>query len=304
MTKRAHALSRVVRLCALGLFFSPLILAVAADQPTYFILDGNPAAVKYVAGRLVRLPTQDADDLDGMQSLESVAAIQRARRLTGLSSSPQPLVAQASSARETEYGTAMFEVTVDGVVVKRSARDALFWTGPARFREVSLGLGGLDARQRQLLVADSRRALIPALDLKGTEGVRRVLHLEGTPRVRDHGRSAVAPDLGFVDVTWRIKDFPKMLANQGIDSMQPAFRVEYVVNTRSGKTIFRDIINTEPDAARSLRLFKEPNGPLLMAVSIACLDGAEPLILDLENESYGTGRANDVQPAGHCFPAQ
>jgi hypothetical protein len=53
-----------------------------------------------------------------------------------------------------------------------------------------------------------------------------------------------------------------------------------------------------------MRLFKEPGGPLLMAVTIVCSDGGEPLIIDLEHESYGTGRQGDVPAVPHCFPAQ
>jgi hypothetical protein len=42
----------------------------------------------------------------------------------------------------------------------------------------------------------------------------------------------------------------------------------------------------------------------MMAVTINCSDGAEPLMIDLENESYGTGARNDLAEVFHCFPTQ
>jgi hypothetical protein len=122
--------------------------------------------------------------------------------------------------------------------------------------------------------------------------------------VRDYGRSAAAPHLAFIDITWHIRDLPEALSNRGIDSWSPYFRVEYVVNTGTGKTVYLHATNVGGIENREMRLFKESGGPLLMAVAIACADGSEPLILDLEHESYGTGRQGDVPEISHCFPAQ
>lgn len=278
---------------------------MATDEPAYFILDGNPAAAKYVGGRVVRLPAQDADELEGLQKLEAVSALLQASRLSVLSASKQPVNAQVSRPRKAEYGLPVFQVSVDNVVLEMSPIAVLVWSGPALFREVLLVPARADTRIQHILTADSRRALAPMLDFRDFEPVGRQLELEGPVHVKDHGRPAGAPYLDFIDITWRIKDLPEALADRGIDSLSPYLRVEYVVDTRTGKLVYRNIVNGFDRDERRLRLFKEAGGPLLMAATVdTCEDGGEPLILDLEHESYGTGRKDDVPDLQHCFPGQ
>jgi hypothetical protein len=287
-----------------GLLFWSTVGASARDEPSYFIFDNNPVAAKYVAGRLVHLPYQDADDAAGLQALESVSALQRAPRLQALSAGAQPVLAHISPARMTEYGVPMFEIAMENGAEKPARPRPLVWSGPAAFEALQFSRPRTDPQLRRRLVADSRRVLAPRLDFRDFEPVHRRLDIVGPAKVRDYGRLASAPHLAFVDVTWRIKALPDALANRGIDSMSPFLRVEYVVDTRTGRTIY---LNTSNDGAivdRDMLLFKEPGGPLLMAVTIGCTDGSEPLILDLEHESYGTGQPSDIPDLPHCFPAQ
>lgn len=289
---------------ALTLVLSPTVCASATDESTYFIFDGNPVAAKYVSGRLVRLPIQDAQDVESLKALEAVSALLRAPRLTGLSALARPPVAHVSPPRMPEYGGAMFDVSIESSMVQKVRPATLVWSGPTPFREIVLSLPGVDAHLKRTLVAESRRVLAPKLDFRAYEPVGRLLEIDGPVSVRDYGRAAAAPHLAFVDITWRIKHLPEALANRGIDSLAPFLRVEYVVNTRTGRTVYRNTTNEGGIEDRDMRLFKEPGGPLLMAVMIGCTDGGEPLILDLEHESYGTGRQGDVHEVPHCFPAQ
>jgi hypothetical protein len=203
-----------------------------------------------------------------------------------------------------EYGLAMFDVSTEGSVAQKDRPPALVWSGPTPFREVVLSLPGIDTRLKRSLVAQSRLALAPQLDFRAYKPVSRRLKIDGPVSIRDYGRAAAAPHLAFVDITWRIKDLPEALANRGIDSLSPFLRVEYVVNTRTGRTVYRNTTNEGGIQDRDMRVFKEPSGPLLMAVMITCTDGGEPLILDLEHESYGTGHQGDLAVVPHCFPAQ
>jgi hypothetical protein len=251
---------------------------------------------------MVRLPVQDAYDPDSLRSLEAVSGLLRASLLRSLSA--QPLVVNISLPHVPEYGEAMFEVIIKGSVAQKIRPPILVWSGSTPFREIVLGASDTDARLKQTLIAQSRHMLIPMLDFRSSERVGRRLKITGPVSVRDYGRTSLAPHLAFVDITWRIDDLPESLANNGIDSWSPYLRVEYVVNTRTGRMVYRNTSNDGGIERHDMRLFKEPGGPLLMAVSIACSDGSEPLILDLENESYGTGRTSDVPKIPHCFPAQ
>jgi hypothetical protein len=289
---------------ALILALSSTVRASAIDESIYFIFEGNPVAVKYISGRLVRLPIQDAYDIKSLKALESVSALMRAPRLTSLSTLAEPSVAHVSPPRMPEYGVAMFDVSIESSVAQKARPAPLVWSGPTRFREIVLSLPGVDSHWKRSLVDESRLLLAPALDFRASEKVGRQLEIDGPVSVRDYGRAAGAPHLAFVDITWRIKDLPEALSNNGIDSWSPFMRVEYVVNTRTGITVYRNTTNVGGIEDRGMRLFKEPGGPLLMAVTLGCTDGGEPLILDLEHESYGTGRPGDVPEIAHCFPAQ
>lgn len=291
-------------ICLLTLVFSSSAYALVTNEPAYFIFDGNPVSAKYVSGRLIRIPVQDADNVEGLKKLEAVSALLSAPRLSSLSKSAQPLDAQLSPPHLPEYGQGMFNVTVEGSTAEKVRPISLVWSGSTLFHEITLRLPGLDKHQKQLLIADSRRVLTQSLDLRNYEPVGRRLKISGPVKVRDFGRADVSPHLAFVDITWRIKDLPKTLSDKGIDSWSPFLRVEYVVNSQTGITIYRNVTNVGGIEDRDMRLFKEPKGPLLMAVLIDCTDGSEPLIIDLENESYGTGRKNDVPEVPHCFPAQ
>jgi hypothetical protein len=277
---------------------------VFASESSYFILDGNPVAVKYTSGVLKRLPIQDANDVDGLRKLEAVAALVKQSHLATLSTAAAPTTVQISSPRSTEYGVAMFEVSAGGSVVQRDRLPTLAWSGPEQFREVILDSHSADGQLRRTLITQSYRTLTPKLDFRAYKSVGRRLKLDGPVRVRDYGRTAVAPHLAFVDVTWRIRDLPDALANQGIDSLSPFFRVEYVIDMRTRRPVYQNTTNEGGVEDWDMRLFKEAAGPLLMAVTIGCSDGAEPLIIDLEHESYGTGSRNDVPEVSHCFPAQ
>jgi hypothetical protein len=161
-----------------------------------------------------------------------------------------------------------------------------------------------EARLKQTLIEQSRRLLTPMLDLRGIDGVGRRLKIKGPVSVRDYGRTDVAPHLAFIDVIWYIEDLPEALVNKGIDSWSPYMRVEYVVNRRTAKLIYRNTTNTGGTEGREMRIFKEHKGPLLMAVSIICSDGSEPILIDLDRETYGTGSSDDIPESLHCFPAQ
>lgn len=289
---------------ALVVALSSNAAASAPVEPTYFIMDGNPAAVRYALGRLERLPTQDADDVEGLKTLEAVSALQRSPSLSSFSTSKKPTLVQISPPRLPEYSVAMFEIFNNGSVMERARPANLVWSGESLFHEVLLDLPGVDARLKRSLVSESRRLLVPMLDFRAYEPVGRRLKIDGPVSIRDYGRTTAAPHLAFVDVTWKIKNLPDALANRGIDSLSPFLRVEYVVDTRTGRRIYRNTTNDGSVGDRDMRLFKEPSGSLLMAVPIVCSDGAEPLILDLEHESYGTGRSSDVPDVQHCFPAQ
>jgi len=289
---------------ALTLSLSSTVRASPAGESTYFIVDGNPVAAKYTSGRLARLPYQDAESIESIHALEAVSALLRAPRLTALSMLAQPPIAHVSPPRLPEYGMAMFEVSIGNAVAEKTRQSTLVWSGSAQFREVEVSQPGVDTRLKQSLIAESRRALAPQLDFRDYKSVGRRLSIVGPVSVRDYGRAAAAPYLAFVDITWRVKDLPKALTGNSTDSISPFFRVEYVVNTLTGKTVYRNATNVGGIEDRDMRLFKEPGGPLLMAVTIACADGGEPLILDLEYETYGTGRKGDVPDVPHCFPSQ
>ena len=279
------------------------VCAFAAEDPAYFIFDGSPVAAKYVSGKLIRLPPQDASDLEKIKNLEAVSGLMRASRLSVLSPSGQKLP-HLSAPQLPGYGVAMFDVALEGLETKGRQPATLIWSGPARFSEVALTLPGAASRGNKALVTRSRRLVAPMLDFRAYEPVGRRLQVEGPVSVLDHGRTPVAPHLTFVDVTWRIKDLPEALSDRGIDSTSPFIRVEFVIDTATGKTVYQNIENTGGTEGRSMRLLREGNGPLLMAVRIGCSDGAEPLLLDLGRESYGTGRPGDVPPSLHCFPGR
>lgn len=275
-----------------------------AAEASYFILDGNPVAVKYASGKLQRLPTQDAYDSESLQGLEAVSALMRHSHLLGLSPSGVPHEVRISPPRMTGYGVAMFATDGAGPAAPRDRAPAMAWTGPASFREVVLDQPGVGARLKRSLAVDAQRLLTTKLDFRAYKPVGRRLKLDGPVSLRDHGRSATAPHLAFVDLTWAIKDLPEALANNGTDALSPFFRVEYVVDTRKDRVVYRNIINAGGAQDRAMRLFKEEGGPLLMAVMLNCSDGAEPLIIDLDNETYGIGRPGDVPEVSHCFSAQ
>ncbi|WP_374583023.1 hypothetical protein [Pseudoduganella sp.] len=277
--------------------------AFAADKASCIIFDGNPVAVKYASGKLKRLPSQDANDVERLLELEAVSALIKESQLSSLSQA-MPASVRISPPRMTEYGVAMFEVLTDSPDMQRIRTPNLVWSGPPLFRQVRLDLPGARAQLKRSLIARSHRVLQSKLDFRSYEPVGRRLKLDGPVKVRDYGRTASAPHLAFVAITWRIKDLPETLSDHGMDSLAPFFRVEYVVDTRTGKPIYRNTTNVGGIEDWDLRLFKEPNGPLMMAVTIKCSDGAEPFILDLENESYGTVGSNDVPEVAHCFPAQ
>ncbi len=291
-------------ICALTLTFTVAAHAADTDESTYFIVNGNPVAVKYSAGRLKRLPFQDAPDVESIKKLEAVSALLRAPRLTGLSTLAQRPIAHLSPPRLPEYGTAMFDLTTVGPAVQGERATSLVWSGATPFREVELSLPGVDSRWKRSLVIQSRDVLAPWLDYRAYKSVGRQLEIDDGPvNVRDYGRSAAAPHLAFVDITWHIKALPEVLSNSGINSLLPFLRVAYVVNTKTGKSVYIATSNVAGTEGRDMRLFKEPGGPLLMAVTIPCTDGDEPLIVDLEHETYGTGRQADVPEVAHCFPA-
>lgn len=73
---------------------------------------------------------------------------------------------------------------------------------------------------------------------------------------------------------------------------------------RTNRPVFQNTTSEDSLEDWGMRLFKESAEPLMMAETINCSDGAEPLIIDLEHESYGTGSLNDVPEVSHCFPAQ
>lgn len=284
--------------------FAPASGADLSTVPTYFIFKGNPVPVKYLAGKLIRLPVQDADDLAELTKLEAVSALASAPRLNILSPSVQSKILYVSAPQVPAYGTSMFEISDQDSNERSAKQTMLAWSGPSSFHEITLNKSSHDALPKQLLIVQSRRQLTPLLDFRDADRIRRQLKLEGPIRIRDYGRTSVAPDLAFADITWRIKDLPDALANNGIDSWSPYMRVEYILNTRTNRIVYRNVTNIAGVEEQDMRLFKESGGPLLMAVSINCSDGSEPLILDIENESYGTDHKDDVPPSPHCFPAQ
>jgi hypothetical protein len=288
----------VVLLVSLSSFFL-FRIAAASDGPSYFLMDGNPVAVKYASGKLERLPVQDADSIEALGELESVSALMKRSHLTWLSAAAEPLSVQISSPRLAEYGVPMFAVSAEGSAVNLAESPALVWSGTAQFREVVLDLPGSDTQLTKSLITQSHRVLMAKLDFLAGKRIE----LDGPAKVKDFGRTSLAPHLAFVDVSWRIKNFPAALANHGIDSLPPFLRVKYVVDKRTGRVVFRSVTNEGSVDDRGMRLFKEARGPLMMAVMISCVDGAEPLIIDLEHETYGTGRLEDVPEIAHCFPA-
>jgi hypothetical protein len=291
-------------ICALTFALSSAVSATDTGDSTYFIFDGNPVAAKYILGRMVRLPVQDAGNVESLSTLEAVSALLHSPRLSTLSMSAKSPVVHVSPPRMPEYGIPMFEVSIGGSVAQKIRAPTLIWSGSTAFREIVFSSPRVGGRLKQALIAQSRRLIIPMLDFRLNKRVGRRLKIDGPVSVRDYGRTEVAPHLAFVDVTWRIRDLPDALANNGIDSWSPYLRVEYIVNTGTGKTVYRNTTNVGGVEESDMHLFKEPDGPLLMAVSITCSDGSEPLILDLERETYGTGHSDDVPHADHCFPAQ
>ena len=293
-------------LVAAALLAATTAAAFAATNPdaAYFVLDGNPVSAKYLSHRLVRLPTQDAGDADAIRSLESVRALSGAARLRALDATSRIDIAHLSSPQPTSYGTSMFEVTVDRPEAKTGAPGWLVWSGSTPFKGVALHRPGTDSRLRRALEQQSRDLIAPRLDLRGYAPVARQLELEGPVRVRDYGSPDGAPHLAVIDIVWHIKDLPEALSDRGIDSTSPFMRAEFVVDRRTGRPVFRNIVNVGDIEDREFLLFKEPGGPLLMAVRLDCLDGAEPMVFDLEHETYGTGHPGDVPDLAHCFPAQ
>lgn len=281
---------------------TPVVAADGADT-AYFLLDGNPVAARYSAHRLVRLPTQDAPDAAGLAALESVAAFSTAARATRLDRAGRLGAARVSPPRVPAYGTPMFDVTAEGDSPGRAARGALAWTGSTPFAAVALAHRPVDARLRQALVRESRRLVAPRLDFRAYAPVGRQLQVEGPVRVREDGTDA-APGLAFVEIVWKIHHLPAALADRGIDSTLPYLVADMVVHRRTGQAIFRDVASDGGLDDREVVLFKEPGGPLLMATPLPCLDGAEPFVIDLDHETYGAGRADDVPAPAHCFPAQ
>lgn len=278
--------------------------ASATDEPIYLILNGNPIAAKYAAGRLIRLPPQDVYDVGGLRDLEAVSALTKQSVLKSLSGSGMPTPVRISPPRVPEYGVPMFQILDDGLTKRRTEASVLAWSGSALFREVVLDRPGATVQLRRSLISESNKLIRPKLDFRPYKPVGRQLKIEGPVKVRDYGRTSIAPHLAFIDVTWRIKDLPDALANHGIDSISPFFRVEYVFDTRTGKPVYRNTTDVGGIEDREMLIFKEANGPLLMAVMINCSDGAEPFIIDLEHESYGTEANSDVPEVPHCFPAQ
>lgn len=277
---------------------------LAGSDPAYFVYDGNPIAAKYSAGQVIQLPSVTVWDLDQIQQLEAVSALKRASRLSALTKSPRLQPATLSPPRLPEYGVTMFETSLEASAEASDKRSlALIWSGATLFREVAFDLPGIGADQSRQLVARSRREVEPSLDFRAYPPVGRRLQLEAPALIRDYGRTSEASHLAFIDITWRIKDLPDALANRGIDSTQPYLRVEYVIDTRSNRPVFVNVSNVGGQMDREMRLFKEERGPLLMAVEISCSDGSGALLLDLERDSYGTGRKGDVQSNWECYPA-
>jgi hypothetical protein len=292
-----------------GLALSALALMCSASASTtvdsaYFVVEGNPVAAKYVSGRLIRLPVQDAEDPKDLMALESVSALVSAQHLSELSDNEEPAIAHISQPRRPEYGVPMFDVSVDRSEDQKAPLLGVAWSGRFSFKEVALGSMSTDISLRRRLVAESRRFLLSKLDFRAYRPVGRRLEVDGSVKVRDYGRTAAAPDLAFIDITWRIRNIPDALSSRGIDSLSPFWRVEYVVNVRTGRIVYKNATNVGGVEDRGMRLFKEPGGPLLMAVTIACSDGSEPMIMDLESETYGTGTGKDVPEVTHCYPAQ
>lgn len=277
--------------------------ASAAPEPTYFLIDGNPAAVKYAAGRLQRLPAQDASELKDLNQLEAVAALSRAKQVRVMAGALPPRSATLSDAHVPQYGEAVFDVEVDGQAT-HGERLPVAWSGAVSFHEVRMDGRALKAPLLRTLIAKSKSAVTPTLDMRKYEPVARWLHLDDMPRVHQYGHPVGAPHLAFVDVNWHIKDLPDALANRGIDSWSEWIREEYVVDDRSGRVVYHASVRSGDVEPRDFRLFKADDGPLLMATILVCADGGEPLILDLEHESFGTGRPTDVPDLPHCFPAQ
>lgn len=197
----------------------------------------------------------------------------------------------------------MFDVGINSTAAETLRSPVLVWSGRTLFREVAFLPPDLNTPWRRMLLAKSRRALAAQLDFRGDPRIGRRLRIAGPVGVRDYGRPAAAPHLAFLDITYRIVDLPKTLSNQGIDAWSPFMRMEYVVDTRTGRSIYQSSANVGGVADRAMRLFKASDGPLLMAVMLPCSDGEEPFIMDVEHESYGTGGKHDVPESMHCFPA-
>lgn len=253
-------------------------------RAAYFLLDGNPVPVRYQAGALLRLPDQHAADLDAVRKLEVVTALAQADRLTAFGARSHPVAARLSAVRVPEYGVAMFDVAVAG----HGQGAQLLWSGATPFRGIVLKRPGIDARLQRTLVEQSRRSLAPHYR------IGRLL------KVHDHGRAASAPHLAFVGIEWQNRAAPK--ANGGLDEQSPTVRTDYVIDKRSRSPV---LIATSAygGAPWRFRLLQEPAGPLLLAASIACIDGDAPLMLDLTRDTFGTGGRKDVPQPG-CFPAR
>lgn len=302
MTYLAQCIRGVVLLS--GVAFTIAVRASTLSDTAYFIFDGNPISVKYASGRLVRLPVQDADSVESLKKLEAVSALMSAPSLSALTDTTSPSTVKISPPQLPEYGVGMFEITTSSPQTQKSSKPMLIWSGRTPFREIELMSLDLGASEKQRLIEDSRQELSKKIDPFRKEATGRRMVIVGPVSIRSYGQTSGRSQLAFVDVTWRIKNLPKRLSENGIDSWTPYFRAEYVINLSSGRTLYRNITNVGRVEDRLMRLFKEPTGPLLMAVTIACTDGSEPFLLDLENETYSTGQKSDVKEVPHCFPAQ
>lgn len=297
------ALGLVGAVCGIALGLSAPVFAAGAEAPNYFLFNGNPVAAKYVAGKLMRLETQDASSVEGLKELEAVSALLRAPSLSRLTPG-KPFRVKLLKLERPEYGVSMFALAMEGPPPPEVNPATLVWSGPARFSEIVLRPQAIDPRLKKMVIARSRRDLAPMLDYRAYKPVGRRLKFENNPKVRVYGSTAAAPHLAFIDVTWTIAHLPKELSERGIDSTSPVHREEFIIDTRRGKTIYSSDNDAMVGDGREMRLFQEAGGPLLMATAITCSDGDEPFILDLEHETFGTGAKEDVPNPLHCFPSQ
>jgi len=263
------------------------VAAPAAEPSTYFAYAGSPISAKYEAGRLVHLPVANYDgDVDTYRRSEVVSGLLSASRLSAFTPDGSIAPARVESVQRMAYGVPMFAMSTVEHEPRYVDQMTFVWSGATQFHREALQSSGIDARLREELIIRSRRDLEPHLDLSRIEGVGRRLTLSGPVGIRDYGRPRVRPWLVFVDITWHIEGLPDSWKNRGIDSWSEEFRVEYVYDTARRMLVYRNIQNVGGVADHTFFLLKETSGPLLLATSVACSDGADTLLMDLDHETY------------------